>query len=199
MHMEPLSARETETQSSPMVKSSASSDACPETRGLKPGWSSLSRAQVPLSCTFEVEPQTLPSKGTGASLEAEGLQMSGKSPSWTPGDSSFLFIPCFSARLPPNQPRGRAAELTNAVPVAALVAGRQVSAFIAKPYPAMRSLPQLAQGTHTRRVSVPVTVTPGDRDLAAGLGRQQEAEGKICLQVGRVNRGALLGKENRSL
>lgn len=128
--------------------------------------------------------------------------MSGRRSSWTPGDSSFLFIPCSSARLPPNWPWGQAAELTNAVPAAALL----VSGFHCQTThhrPAVHSLPQLAQGTHTRRVSIPVAVGCRDRDLlaglgCAGLGRQQEAQGQICLGFGRVNRGVSLRKEKLS-
>jgi len=83
--------------------------------------------------------------------------------------------------------------------MAAGVAGQQVSAFIAKPYtnprPAVGSLPQLAQGTHSMHVSIPVTVTRRDGDAPAGLGRQQESEGQICLHFDGVNRGASPGKK----
>lgn len=69
--------------------------------------------------------------------------------------------------------KAQSARMPDAVSVAELVARRQLSAFIAKPYfaasPAVRSLPKMAQGTRTRRDSVPGTVTPGDRDLSAGL------------------------------
>lgn len=120
-------------------------------------------------------------------------------------------IPCSSARLPPNWPWGQAAELTNAVvslsQMLCLLLRCSSRAFIAKPHntlrPAVRSLPQLAQGTHTRRVSIPVAVSCRDRDLlaglgCAGLGRQQEAQGQICLEFGRVNRGVSLRKEKLS-
>lgn len=196
-------AREAETQSSPMVKFSASSDACPETRGLKPGWGSLCHVWVPLPCTFVVELQTLPSKGTGTSLEAKGLQMSGKSPSWTPSDSCFLFISCFSARLPPKHPRNQAAELTNAASAVVLVSGYQVSAFIAKLYVTSCHALSAPAGTgHPRQACFcPCHSHTWGQGFTwwAGLGRQQEAEGQSCLQFSRMNRGASLQREIRFL
>lgn len=88
--MGPLSAGETETQSSPTVKSSVSINASPGTRRLNPGWGSLCRVQVPLFCTFEEETQSLPSKGTDTSLEVARLPLSGKNPSCTLRDLSCL-------------------------------------------------------------------------------------------------------------
>lgn len=87
-----------------MVKPGVSINASPGTRRLTPGWDSLCHVQVPLSCTFEKEPQSLPSKGTDTSLEAARLRLSGKNPSCTLGESSFLFVSCFSARLLLNLP-----------------------------------------------------------------------------------------------
>lgn len=179
-----------------MVQSGASSDASPETRGLKPGWGSLCRAGVPLSRILDGEPQTVPSKGTGTSLEPEGLQMSGKSPSWTRADSSFLFIRCVSAGLPPNRPRGRAAELRNAK------GGTPGLKFSLPNHPSPPGQPcALCPSWHRAPARDGFWFLSlsqsrlGTGILPAGLGTQREAEGEICPQFGRANRGASLGKK----
>lgn len=177
-----------------MVQSGASSNASPETRGLKPGRGSLCRAGVPLSRILDGELQTVPSKGTGTSLEPEGLQMFGKSPSWTRADSSFLFIRCVSAGLPPNRPWGRAAELRNAK------SGTPGLKFSLPNHPLPPGQPcALCPSWHRAPTSDRFRFLSlsrlGTGILPAGLGTQREAEGEICPQFGRVNRGASLGKK----